>query len=356
MIPHLRAVKVPTLNVAGWWDQEDFYGPVRIYEALEQHDTSAPELPRRRAVEPRRLDPGHGRPLGPITFGSATAKYFRDQVQAPWFAYFLKDKGRLDFPEALTFEAGSNQWRRWDAWPPQRRYRGACSSYFASRNATRLRRRRPLRTRLLSTVTSRTRLTRCRTASVRSRPRISPADRSGRPGCVEDQRFVDDRADVLSWETPPLETRRDDRRRGRGPPVRVHDRQRRRLDRQADRRLSRALPGELGPGRLPADGVERGVPRPLPHGLREAGADRAGRGPGVHLEPAHAELHVPKGHRIMVQVQSTWFPIIDRNPQTFVPSIFEARAEDFRPATHRIYRSARYPSHVSIPKVVKTAS
>ena len=65
---------------------------------------------------------------------------------------------------------------------------------------------------------------------------------------------------------------------------------------------------------------------------------------------AHAFL---KGHRIMVQVQSTWFPIIDRNPQTSVPNIFDAQASDFRKATHRVYRSAQYPSHVAIPVVVR---
>jgi len=63
-----------------------------------------------------------------------------------------------------------------------------------------------------------------------------------------------------------------------------------------------------------------------------------------------------KGHRLMVQVQSTWFPIIDRNPQTFVPNIFEAKASDFRRATHRIYRSAQYPSHVVVPVVVRPPS
>ena len=73
------------------------------------------ELPRGRPVEPRRLDRGTGDALGPIAFGSDTAAYFRDEVQAPFFAYFLKDKGTRNFPEALTFEAGSNQWRRWDA-------------------------------------------------------------------------------------------------------------------------------------------------------------------------------------------------------------------------------------------------
>ena len=101
---------MPTLNVAGWWDQEDFYGPVRIYDELEKHDTQAPQLSRRRALEPRRL--GAAAPAsrsGRFRSAATRRKYFRDQIQAPWFAHFLKDKGTLDLPEALTFEAGAQR-------------------------------------------------------------------------------------------------------------------------------------------------------------------------------------------------------------------------------------------------------
>src|SRR5215204_5739540 len=114
MIPHLNSVKVPTLNVAGWWDQEDFYGPIAIYDALEKHDTQGINY---LVVGPWRhggWSGGTGDALGAIPFGSNTAEYFREKVQAPFFAHYLKDKGPRDFPQALTFEAGANQWRRWD--------------------------------------------------------------------------------------------------------------------------------------------------------------------------------------------------------------------------------------------------
>src|SRR4029453_3029093 len=119
MIPSIRKAAVPTLSVAGWWDQEDFYGPIRIYDALERLDTAHNNY---LVVGPWNhggWSRGTGESLGPVQFGSATSTYFRDQVQAPWFAYHLKDKGKLDLPEALTFEAGSNTWKRWDAWPPK---------------------------------------------------------------------------------------------------------------------------------------------------------------------------------------------------------------------------------------------
>src|SRR4029077_1560626 len=117
--PYLNRVTVPTLNVAGWWDQEDFYGPLKIYELLEKNDTRNQNY---LVVGPWNHGgwaAGDGRKLGPVDFGSATSKYFREKVQAPWFAHFLKDRGQLDLPEALTFRTGSNQWVKQDQWPPR---------------------------------------------------------------------------------------------------------------------------------------------------------------------------------------------------------------------------------------------
>ena len=183
MIPHLRDVKVPTLNVAGWWDQEDFYGPLRIYEALEKHDTQRLNYlvvgPWNHGGWARR--PGRSR-SAPIAFGSATGKYFRDEVQAPWFAHFLKDKGKLDLPEALTFEAGSNRWRRWDAWPPTRSTDDAPRSTSARTDALVRAARRRRRATAFDELRLRSRRTRSRTAIGRSSRPTSPAARSGRPG------------------------------------------------------------------------------------------------------------------------------------------------------------------------------
>ena len=97
---------VPTLNVAGWWDQEDFYGPVTIYRALEPHDTKHLNY---LVVGPWNHGGWRGRTgdkLGPIDFGSNTAQYYRKNIELPWFAYWLKDKGKLELAEATTFESG----------------------------------------------------------------------------------------------------------------------------------------------------------------------------------------------------------------------------------------------------------
>ena len=116
--PWLNRVTVPTLNVAGWWDQEDFYGPLKIYELLEKHDTSNQNFlvvgPWNHGGWGRR----EGRKLGRIEFGSPTAEYYRKEILSPFFAFHLKDKGKLNLPEALTFRTGTNEWVRNDKWPP----------------------------------------------------------------------------------------------------------------------------------------------------------------------------------------------------------------------------------------------
>src|SRR5438094_573868 len=117
-VPQLGAVKVPTMNVAGWWDQEDFYGPITIYEALEKTDRVRQNF---LVVGPWNhggWNQQDGRRLGPLDFGRSISKLFRADVLAPWFAQHLKDAPSVDLPEALTFETGANEWRRWNQWPP----------------------------------------------------------------------------------------------------------------------------------------------------------------------------------------------------------------------------------------------
>src|SRR6185503_14916071 len=119
LIPSLTQVTVPTLNVAGWWDQEDFYGPVSIYLRLEQFDRDNKNF---LVVGPWNhggWNAPEGQKLGNIDFGSPTSKFYRDSIQVPFFAYYLKDRGALRQPEAITFEGGANTWRRFDAWPPK---------------------------------------------------------------------------------------------------------------------------------------------------------------------------------------------------------------------------------------------
>ncbi len=119
MRPYLRRVTVPTLNVAGWWDQEDFYGPVTIYRELEKHDSLSRNF---LVVGPWRhggWSNGPGQKLGNIDFGSPTGEYFRGKIEVPFFAHYLKDKPAPPPAEATVFESGSNTWRTFTAWPPK---------------------------------------------------------------------------------------------------------------------------------------------------------------------------------------------------------------------------------------------
>ncbi len=117
---YLKETSVPTLIVGGWWDQEDLYGPLATYKALEKTDRDNQVF---LVMGPWNHGGwgGRGRRLGAIDFGSDTGRYFRSEIQAPWFAYHLKGKGNLRLPEATIFRSGSNKWMAYDAWTPDKK-------------------------------------------------------------------------------------------------------------------------------------------------------------------------------------------------------------------------------------------
>jgi putative CocE/NonD family hydrolase len=343
--PYVDRVTVPTLNVAGWWDQEDFYGPITIYRLLEQHDRNNKNY---LVVGPWNhggWNGASGQKLGAIDFGSATAVEFRKNIQAPWFALWLKDKGRLDLPEATTFQAGGNRWQRHDSWPPRTNV-AERRLYFRANG-------------VLSFDPPAERSTEAFDAYVsdpanpvpyRRRP-IPPTYSSGSTWSrwlVDDQRFLEGRPDVISWQTAPLT---EDVAIAGNIIARLFAST---TGSDADwivklidvyPELDEGDPALSGYQLMVANDVFRGRfrksfehPEPIvPNRIEEYVID-------LHSQ----DYRFRKGHRIMVQVQSSLFPLIDRNPQTFVQSIFEARAEDFRAQTHRIFRSPEAASHVQV--------
>ena len=350
MVPHLNSVKVPTLNVAGWWDQEDFYGPLRIYDALERFDTQGMNY---LVVGPWRHGGWAneaGDSLGAIPFGSNTSEYFREKVQAPFFAYFLKDKGAKDFPQALTFETGTNAWRRWDQWPPTARTETR-ALMFGAREQLSLtdlgsRSPEPGFDEFVSDP--------AHPVPYRQRPiqaTYFPGGSKWSTWLVEDQRFVDDRADVLSWETSVLDQ-----------DVTIAGELKAHIfasttgsDADWIVKLIDVYPEDHASNWSLA-GFQLMVSNEVFRGrYRTSFEQPAPIAPNAVLEytwSLHTQNYTfKKGHRIMVQLQSTWFPIIDRNPQTFVPNIFEAKEGDFKAATHRVYRTPQYPSRVDVPVV-----
>jgi uncharacterized protein len=119
-LPYLKNITMPVLNAAGWFDAEDLYGPLAIYQQIEK---TTPNNKSILVVGPFSHGGWNSHPdgnsLGNIRFAGAPGLYFREQVQFPFFRYYLKDKGELKLPEALAYETGSNKWRSFDQWPPR---------------------------------------------------------------------------------------------------------------------------------------------------------------------------------------------------------------------------------------------
>lgn len=340
--PWLNRVTVPTLNVAGWWDQEDFYGPLKIYELLERHDSANMNF---LVVGPwnhggwSRSD---GQKLGPIDFGSKTSEYYRKNVLARFLAYNLKGKGTPDLPEALTFRTGANQWVRHDVWPPKRNV-VARRLYFQADGKLSFDPPPRIAVQAFDSYVSDP----ANPVPYRRRPIEL---RSGwTTWLVEDQRFVEHRPDVFTWTTEPL---KDD--------VVVSG--------KVVANLFASTSGTDSDWIVKVIDVypEKYQPDPKLGGYQLMIAGDVFRGryrnsfekpePIVANAVTRYEIGFPandhvflKGHRIMVQVQSTWFPVIDLNPQRFVPNIFLAKESDFQRATQRVFRSGRHASYIAMP-------
>jgi putative CocE/NonD family hydrolase len=347
-VPYLtHPVTVPTLNVAGWWDQEDFYGPVTIYRELEKHD---PDNLNFLVVGPWNHGGwgGTGKSLGAIDFGSNTADWYRAEVQRPFFACHLKGAATGCTPaEATLFRGGDNKWATSSVFP---RKDGVVATpiYMGSRGTL------SFTAPLVSVGADSFVSDPANPVPYRKRP-IQPTYGPGsqwRTWLVEDQRFVEHRPDVLSWQTGPLER-----------PIAISGELSATLfastsgsDADWIVKLIDVYPDSMGGVTPTMGGYELMVANDVLRGryIDSFSKPRAlvpGKVAKFTVDMHTQEYTFQRGHRIMLQVQSTWFPIIDRNPQRFVPNIFKATAADFRKATHVIQRSATFPSHVTLPVV-----
>ncbi len=341
----VRRLTVPTLTVGGFWDQEDLFGPQATFAALARLDSAGYN---HLVIGPWSHGqwgyPG-GERLGNIAFGSATSDTFLIRMEAPWFAYWLKGKGDGRFPMAELFDAGSDQWRSFERWPvpdarPQGLYfrDGGVLSFDPPYKAA------PAFDQYVSDP--------AHPVPYRPRP-IEVTYSSGsrwHQWMTEDQRFVDGRADVLTWQTGPL----DHDVTIAGPVTAKLFASTTGSDADWVVKLIDVYPDSLGPAADPMlQGYELMVAGDIMRGRYRRSWQRPERiAPGQTLEytvDLHQQLYTfRRGHRIMVQVQSTWFPLYDRNPQTFVPNIFEAPASAYRAQTERIWRTSERPSHVEV--------
>ncbi len=342
----LTPPKVPTLSVAGWWDQEDLYGPLKIYETWEKND---PNRLSTIVVGPWNhggWSHDTGDRLGPITFEAPTAWQFREKIQRPFFAHYLKGRG-LDLeptfrpgdsasakmPEILSFRTGENAWKTYERWPPP----SAQARNLYLKPLGRLSFAPPTKgesDREFDEYLSDP----AKPVPYYPRP-IAPlySNKQWSEWLVQDQRFAHLRPDVLSYESEPM----TEDLNVVGPVL---------------ARLFASTSGSDGDWIVKLIDVYPESPEEPLAGYQLLIADEVFRArfrrsfdhpeplsPG-QVEEYPIDLHwvdhrFGKGHRIMVQIQSTWFPLIDRNPQKYVPNIFDARPDDFVAATQRLYRT-----------------
>jgi len=347
-----QPLAVPTLMIHSQWDQEDIYGAPAVYAAMEPKDTANDR--NFLVIGPWRHGGGNGdgSALGPIKFGGDTGKWFRTNVLIPFLDARLKDgAATADIAPVTAFETGSNVWRRYDRWPQ------ACAAGCPQAS-------QPLYLRAGGKLGSAPPAAGEAEASdyiadpahpVTYRPRpIRPTyadDSTWGRWLVDDQRFASDRPDVLTFVGPVLTAPL----RLAGAPV-AHlvaattgsdvDWVVKLIDVYPDNVARQA---ELGGYQLPvAMDIMRGRyhddparPSPVP----------AGEAVRYTLQlPNVAHVFQP-GHRVMVQIQSSWFPLYDRNPQTYVPNIFKAKPGDYQKATQRIFHAPDSASYIELPVV-----
>ena len=343
LLPHLHGVAPAVMTVGGWFDAEDLYGPLHIYRHVEDNN---PEVFNMLVMGPwshggwARTEGDH---LGNVDFEGEHSLFYQEQIEAVFFEHHLRadDAASSGLPEAYVFETGANRWRTFEQWPPP----GQARSLWMGAGDT-----------------------------LRDAP---PTDRKGydhfvsdpehpvpftqtvatgmtREYMTDDQRFASRRPDVLSWSGEPL----TEALTIAGPVTAQLWVSTSHSDADWIVKVIDVFPDDAEDHEFLADGVHMGgyqmmVRSEVIRGRYREGYDRPkpfepGKPTAVAL-PLQDVLHTfEPGHRVMIQVQSTWFPLVDRNPQTWVPNIFEATEGDFVAAAHRVYRDAAHPSRVDV--------
>lgn len=339
---HLKDIRIPVMVVGGWYDAEDLFGALHTYKAIEKQ---SPVNTNRIVMGPWTHGgwaTGNWTKFATQNFGSNTSKYFQDSLETVFFNFYLKDKGNFAAAEATMFETGSNQWKHYNNWPPaavqQTPY------YFAA--GAKLDTKKPAAVKSFSEYVS---------DPAKPVPYTNGIfGRRNNEYMAEDQRFAAVRPDVLVFETGELEE---------------------------DITLAGPITANL---RVSITGTDADfivklidvlpdtaiTPRDAPRGTVMAGMQVLVRAEVMRgkfrnsferpapFAPGKVEkvtfnlndvAHVfKKGHKIMVQVQSSWFPLVDRNPQQFM-SIPRAEEKDFKKATIRIFHDAANASSIVLP-------
>lgn len=345
LLPHLKNIRAAVMTVGGWFDAEDLYGPLNIYEAVERNN---PGIANMLVMGPWRHGGWSGDNdadrLGPVSFNQKTGPYYREKIELPFFVHFLKDEtGQLDLPEAYIFETGTHQWRRYDAWPPREARPRTLYLHRGGR---------------LSTQPPPASAGEAFDEYVSDPAKPVPyipyiAQGMTVEHMLDDQRFAARRTDVLVYQTAELES--DVTIAGSITPTLYVSTTG--TDSDWVVKLIDVYPGDFpDPDPNPA-GVRMGGYQQLVRGEVFRGKFRNSFEKPEPFEPGKvtriryvmpgAHHTFRRGHRIMVQVQSTWFPLVDRNPQTFV-DIYNAKESDFQKARQRVYCAPPHASQIEL--------
>jgi putative CocE/NonD family hydrolase len=346
-----RGITVPTLLVDGLWDQEDIYGAPAVWRAVAPHDTNhLLHL----AMGPWRHggSNGEGSTLGPIDFNSDTGKWFRFNIVKPFLDQYLKD-GAPDahVPPVLAFETGTNTWRRYDAWPQSCDNGCPATSeklFLRSGGALAFKKPEGARQDYDEYVSDP-----AHPVPYRIRPNRPPyaKNSSWRQWLVDDQRQFAARTDVMTYTTAPLTA-----------PIRIAGQPAAHLfaatsgtDADWVVKLIDVYPDEM-PNQPELGGYQLMVAADILRGryrtdYAKPKAIEVGKVLPYTVMLPQANHVFLTGHRIGVQIQSSWFPLYDRNPQTYVANIFFAKPSDYRRATQRVYHAPDAASFIDLPVI-----
>jgi putative CocE/NonD family hydrolase len=349
---HLHGVKAAVMFVGGWFDAEDLAGPVKGFHAVAK---LSPEAAADTIVEGPWVHGGwargNGASLGDVRFGSETSVFFQQTIEAPFFSHYLKGTAWTPLPKAYAFETGSNVWKKYDAWPPKQAV--AKTLYFQPEGG--------LAWSAPTAAASKDEYVNDPAHPVPYVGYVAEADPPQRY-MDDDQRFAATRPDVLVYETQPLTE--DITVAGPVKPrLRIASTG---TDADFDVKLIDVFPDDFA---YPAEGQTQGKRVLGPPPVLMGGYQMLVRGEPFRAKfrnsLAKPEALVPgkvtsvdfsmqdvnhtflKGHRIMVQVQSTWFPLVDRNPNVFM-DIATAKPEDFHKATETVFHQAGAASGIEL--------
>ncbi|MEC9092876.1 MAG: CocE/NonD family hydrolase [Planctomycetota bacterium] len=344
ILPHLKKVHTNVMTVGGWFDAEDLYGPLKIYQTIEKNNPGT--------FNCLVMGPwSHGdwsqnvvsQKVGNISFGENLSEFYQKEVEAPFFAHFLKGENHQPKFEALVFDTGKKHWTAFQKWPPQKSKK---QNWFFSKDRLSFER--------VDSGSEYSEFVSDPAQPVPYRKREDLKIRfTPRPYMTDDQRFASRRKDVLVFQSDVLQ----EGVTVVGPIT-------------ANLKVSTSGTAADWIVKLIDVYPEDTMDDPRAPGIKMGGYQQMVRSevlrgrfrnsfskPEPFVPGQITDVQVPlqdvfhtfkRGHRIMVHVQSTWFPLIDRNPQKYVENIFKASEFDFQKANHRVYFSGQHPSTLTI--------